>query len=129
MEQAMQIQINTDHNIAGHEALATHVRSVVEGAMSHMGDHITRVEVHLTDDIGQGSEKSGKDDKRCVMEARLERHQPIVVTCHAGSLHQAVDGAAHKLTRTVEHTVGKMRDKKRRAPAPDLTPEAPVPEE
>lgn len=129
MGYAMQIQINTDHNIAGHETLATHVRSVVEGAMSHIGGHITRVEVHLTDDIGQGSAKRGKDDKRCVMEARLERHQPIAVTCHAGSLHQAVEGAAHKLTRIVEHTVVKIRDKKRRASAPDLAAEAPVPEE
>lgn len=125
----MQIQINTDHNIAGREALATHVRSVVEGALSHVDAHITRVEVHLTDDIGQGSDKSGKDDKRCVMEARLERHQPIAVTHHAGSLHQAVEGAAHKLTRIVEHTLEKIRDKKRRAPAPDLSAEAPVPEE
>jgi len=125
----MQIQINTDHNIAGHEALASHVRNVVEGALSHVGDHITRVEVHLTDDIGQGIAKSGEDDKRCVMEARLERHQPVAVTCHAGSMHQAVEGAAHKLTRIVEHTVEKIRDKKRRAPAPDLTAETPVPEE
>ena len=125
----MQIQINTDHNIAGHQALATHVKSVVEGALSHIGDHITRVEVHLTDDIGQGSDKSGKDDKRCVMEARLERHQPVAVTHHAGSMHQAVDGAAHKLTRIVEHTIEKIRDKKRHSPAPDFTVEAPVPEE
>jgi ribosome-associated translation inhibitor RaiA len=125
----MQIQINTDHNIAGHEALASHVRDVVEGALSHVGDQITRVEVHLTDDIGQGSAKSGEDDKRCVMEARLQRHQPVAVTCHAGSMHQAVEGAAHKLTRIVEHTVEKIRDKKRRAPAPDLTAESPVPEE
>ena len=125
----MQIQINTDHNIAGHEPLATHVKSVVEDALSHVEDHITRVEVHLTDDIGEGSDKSGKDDKRCVMEARLERHQPIAVTCHAGSLHQAVEGAAHKLTRIVEHTVGKIRDKKRRAPASELAAEEPVPEE
>jgi len=125
----MQIQINTDHNVAGHEALATHVKSVVEGALSHVETHITRVEVHLTDDIGQGSEKSGKDDKRCVMEARLERHQPVAVTCHAGSMHQAVEGAAHKLTRIVEHTVEKIRDKKRRSPVPDLTAEAQVPEE
>ena len=125
----MQIQINTDHNIAGHEALATHVKSVVEGALSHVADHITRVEVHLTDDIGEGSDKSGKDDKRCVMEARLERHQPIAVTCHAGSMHQAVEGAAHKLTRIVEHTVERIRDKKRGAPAPDLSAGEPASEE
>ena len=46
----MQIQINTDHNIKGHEALAAQVRGVVESALSHLSDHITRVEVHLSDE-------------------------------------------------------------------------------
>jgi hypothetical protein len=30
----MQIQINTGHNIEGHEALSAHVRGVVENALS-----------------------------------------------------------------------------------------------
>jgi hypothetical protein len=41
----MQIQINTDHNIEGREALAAHFSEVVERALSRMSDHITRVEV------------------------------------------------------------------------------------
>jgi hypothetical protein len=43
----MQVQINTDHNIEGHEALAARVREIVESALSRISDNITRVEIHL----------------------------------------------------------------------------------
>jgi len=46
----MQIQINTGHNIEGHEALSAHVSDVVKNALARLSDHITRVEVHLTDE-------------------------------------------------------------------------------
>ena len=105
----MQIQFNTDHNIEGHEALATQVRGVVERALSHISDHITRVEVHLSDDR---SHKSCQNDKRCMMEARLEGHQPIAVTHQAATVDQAVDGAADKLARLIESTLGRLREQK-----------------
>jgi len=108
----MKIQINTDHNVEGHEALAAHIRGVVESALSSVNDHITRVEVHLTDDSGN---KDTQNDKRCVMEARIQGRQPVAVTHHSSSLHQAVDGAADKLSRLVGKTVGRLRDKKNRA--------------
>ena len=69
----MQIQVNTDHTIEGHEALADRIRGVVENALGRMSDHITRVEVHLTDERGS---KSGKNDKRCMMEARWKAASP-----------------------------------------------------
>ena len=113
----MQIQINTDHNIEGHEALSAHIRSVVEHALNHESAHLTRVEVHVADENGP---KSGPRDKRCTMEARLEHHQPIAVTFDAATVHQAVDGAADKLARLVEHTLGRLRDEQRHRtdPAP-----------
>ena len=46
----MQIQIKTDRNIDGHEGLAAQVTGVVENALSRMSDHITRVEVHISDE-------------------------------------------------------------------------------
>ena len=106
----MQIQVNTDHNIAGDEALATHVRGVVEGALGRYSDHITRVEIHLTD---ENSHKSGGNDKRCVMEARLESRKPVAVTHEAATPHEAVDGAAHKLAAMLESTLGRLRDQRR----------------
>ena len=122
----MQIQINTDHHIDGHEALATQVSGVVESAMSLFSDHITRVEVHLSDE--NSDKKGGNDDLRCVMEARLEGRQPVAVTHQAATLEQAVDGAADKLTRLIESTLGRLRDQKirRTDPAP---PGSTVPEE
>jgi ribosome-associated translation inhibitor RaiA len=105
----MQIQVNTDHTIEGHETLADQIRGVVENALSRMSDHITRVEVHLTD--GRGP-KSGKSDKRCMMEARLEGRQPIAVTDEASTVDLAVNGAADKLARLIEHTLGKLHDQR-----------------
>ena len=40
----MQIQINTDHNIAGHQALVNQVSGVVENVLSRFSDHITQVD-------------------------------------------------------------------------------------
>ena len=102
----MQIQINTDHNIDGREALAAQVSGTVESALSRFSDHITRVEVHLSD---ENSAKKGHNDKRCMMEARLEGRQPIAVTHEAPELDQAVAGAADKLARSIENTLGKLR--------------------
>jgi ribosomal subunit interface protein len=106
----MHIQINTDSNIAGREELATHVKSVVERVLSRFRERITRVEVHLSD---QNSDKSGQDDKRCMMEARLEGRQPTAVTHQADSLSAAVDGAADKLKRSLESTLERLKDDRR----------------
>jgi hypothetical protein len=51
----MQIQINTDRNIEGHETLAAQVRGVVKSALTRISDHITRVEVHLSDESSHKS--------------------------------------------------------------------------
>lgn len=106
----MHIQVNTDGNIEGREALASHVRGVVEGALSRFSDRITRVEVHLSD---QNSDKSGQDDKRCMMEARLEGRPPTAVTHQAASLGDAIDGAADKLKRSLESTLERLEDHRR----------------
>ncbi|MCC5025359.1 MAG: hypothetical protein J6386_22420 [Candidatus Synoicihabitans palmerolidicus] len=79
----MQI-IDTGHNIEGREALSAHIREVVTHALAHEAAHITRVEVHASDENGP---KSGPDAMRCAMQARLEHHQPLDVTCDAASLH------------------------------------------
>ena len=119
-EISMQIQVNTDHTIEGHEALADQIRGVVENALSRMSDHITRVEIHVTDERGP---KSGKNDKRCMMEARLEGRQPIAVTDEAATVDLAVNGAADKLARLIEHTLGKLHDQQNHRTDPS-SPEA-----
>ena len=122
----MQVQINTDRNIEGREALADQVRGIVESALSRFSDHITRVEVHLSDE--NSDKKGGKDAMRCVMEARLENHQPTAVTHHAATVGLAVDGAVEKLTRLLEHTLGRLHEQQSHRTDPAL-PEEKLPEE
>jgi len=100
----MQIQVNTDRNIEGGLALDSWTTAVVEAALGHLGDHLTRVDVHLGDENGN---KSGAEDKRCLMEARLIGRPPIAVTAHADSLHAAINGASRKLVRAIEHELGR----------------------
>nr|WP_315429225.1 HPF/RaiA family ribosome-associated protein [uncultured Albidiferax sp.] len=110
----MQIQINTDHNIEGHEGLASHVTGVVQHALQRLSPHITRVEVHLSD---ENSDKNAHHDKRCLLEARLEGRPPVAVTHHADTLHKAVDGAAAKLTRKIDDLIHRLHDQKVRSDA------------
>ena len=121
----MQIQINTDRSIEGHEALAAHVSGVIEDALSPLSEHITRVEVHLADEDG-AHHQSGQNDLRCTMEARLEGHHPLAVTAHAESLHRAVVSAADKLARVIESTLGRRRDHRQRHAATSPAEEASV---
>lgn len=103
----MKIQINTDHTIEGHERMLQHTEAVVRSALGQLAEHITRVEVHVSDENGK---KGGGHDKRCMMEARLEGHQPIAATQEAEGIDQAIAGAAHKLKSLLDHTLGRLSD-------------------
>jgi ribosome-associated translation inhibitor RaiA len=103
----MQIQTNTDRNIEGSEGLSAQVKAVVESALRRFSDGVTRVEVHLSD---ENSARGGADDKRCMMEARLEGRPPTTVTHQAATVKEALDGAAAKLARSIESTLGRLRN-------------------
>jgi ribosome-associated translation inhibitor RaiA len=103
----MKIQLNTDVHIDGTEVLAAQVKATVEQALARFEAHITRVEVHLSDENGG---KSGPHDQRCMLEARLEGRQPVAVTEHAAALEQAVHGAAQKLAHLLDSTLGRLHD-------------------
>ncbi|NLG75735.1 MAG: hypothetical protein GX535_05830 [Xanthomonadaceae bacterium] len=101
----MQIHVNTDRHIRGGGNLQERVQAMVRDAVSHLSDRITRIEVHLSD---ENSEKSGDKDKRCMLEARVGGLRPIAVTHQAETLALAIDGAAEKLERTLESTLGRL---------------------
>ena len=101
----MQILVNTDNQILGDQRLTEVVEGVVEDSVEHFRDHLTRVEVHLND---VNSQKSGANDKRCMMEARVEGHSPVAVTHEAESLMLAMEGAADKLKAALESLLGRL---------------------
>lgn len=101
----MIIQINSDNNTKATEEFSTRLKDIIEGDLGRFGEQITRVEVHLSD------ENAGKDslnDKRCVLEARLEGRQPIAVTNQADTHEDAVMGALDKMRSSLETITGKM---------------------
>jgi len=105
----MKIQLNSDAHIDGNEALAAQVGATVEQALERFSEHITRLEVHLSD---ENAGKSGQQDQRCVLEARLEGRQPVAVTDQAATSEQAVQGAAQKLARLLDSTLGRLHDQR-----------------
>lgn len=116
----MQININTDKTIERHQGLDDHVQSVVGAAVQRFREHITRVEVHLSD---ENSQKSADGGNRCLLEARVTGYQPIAVSDHNVSLHQAISGASDKLKRAIDSALGRLHDKKLHA-TPTLADEA-----
>ena len=108
----MQVMINTDHNIDGREAVAGRITGLVEDALRHVSDHVTRVEVHLTDE--NSDQKGGVGAMRCVIEARIEGRQPLSASDEATSLDDAVLGTAHKLARLIDNTLGRLRHREGR---------------
>lgn len=105
----MQIQVNTDDNIEGRDELARRVEAEINATLSRFSDQITRIEVHLSD---ENADKFGDADKRCLMEARLAGRRPEAVSHRGATLEQAFGGAAKKLRRSLESTLGRLSDHK-----------------
>ena len=112
----MLIQVNTDKNIVGNEELRRRVNDSVQGALGRYNDRITRVEVHLSDQ--NSGERGGGNDKRCTIEVRLEGRQPTAVSHEAPSVDQAIDGAVDKASRSIESTLERLTDERRRQGRP-----------
>jgi len=103
----MKIQLNTDSNVTGSEELRASLTSLISDELSRFDDHITRLEVHLSDENGH---KSGQKDKRCMIEARLEGMKPIAVTNHADTNERAVTGAVDKLKSSLTAIQGRLKN-------------------
>ena len=103
----MIIQLNTDKNLAGSEKLSVYLTSLISEELSRFSNQITRVEVHLSDENGL---REGLNDKRCMIEARLEGMKPIAVTNHADTQELAFEGAIEKLKTSLETVIGRLRN-------------------
>ena len=103
----MTIQFNTDNNITGSEELRAPLNAAIERSLGRFSGQITRLEIHLND---ENSHKKGQNDKRCMLEARMEGRQPIAVTNNADTNEQALKGAIDKLIASLETIIGRARN-------------------
>ena len=104
----MQVQLNTDKNISGTENLQAAVTEELENGLKHFTDHLTRVEVHLSD---QNADKAGPDDIKCKLEARIEGMKPVLVESKSSSKEKALAEAIDKLKGRLKTIIGKRQNK------------------
>ncbi len=117
----MQVQLNTDANVQGRESLAHWVEGELQKELQRFRDHVTRIEVHLSD---ANATRAGEADKRCKLEARLAGRQPVAVSHDAGKVADAFHGAVVKLQRKLDTALGRVRDAHGRDSIRGESPEA-----
>jgi ribosome-associated translation inhibitor RaiA len=108
----MQINVRTDNKIDGSGKLTAYVEGEVAAALSRFSDHITRVEVHLSDQSGG---RATGADIRCMIEARAPGQTPAIVTDDAATVDAALIGAIHRLNHLLESREGRQEDRHARA--------------
>ena len=109
----MAVFLRTDNHLNGGERLSRFVEAVAEGAVDHVKNQVTRVDVYLGDE-NSAAKKTGDHQFRCSMEARVGGLRPLAVTHHASNIDDAVRGAADKLQSVIDSTMDKVSHKKGR---------------
>lgn len=104
----MKIQYNTDKNIKGDERHELHFSNLISSSLERFQSHISRIEVHLSDENGA---KEGLQDKLCKLEARIEGQQPLLASSKGKTIEIAVSGAIAKLKTSLNSTIGRMQNK------------------
>ena len=104
----MQVQVRHDDTIQGSDRLTEITTATVEAALASYIENITTVEVHFADENGR---KSGGDDIRCSIEVRFDGRKPVGVTHRATDLEVALEAAAEKMARMLDHQLGRIRDR------------------
>ena len=103
----MTIQFNTDKNLTLHEEFRDKLNDLLTDELSRFSENITRVEVHLADVNGH---KDGLNDKRCLLEARVEGRPPIAVTAEEDTYELSVSAAVDKLKSSLETILGRLKN-------------------
>jgi len=101
----MKVQINSDKQVVVDAELSSFIETAVRRTLGRFEKQLTRLEVHLSD--LNSSSKRGLRDKRCLLEARPAGQKPVSVAFETGSLEQSVRGAAGKMKRLLETSLGK----------------------
>jgi hypothetical protein len=102
----MIILINTDKNLRENEAERDALKLLIRQEMKPYIAHISRIDVHLSDENGA---KGGYNDKRCMLEVRIEGRLPMAVTAHAETEDFAVAAALEILKELFVDSMRKLQ--------------------
>jgi ribosome-associated translation inhibitor RaiA len=104
----MKVQVDHDDHVRSSATRRAEIEAMVTSSLDRFGASVTLVQVHLTDENGP---RFGAEDKRCLMEARVRRHDPVVVSHRANSVQQAISGATTKLERSLTQVLERQRQR------------------
>jgi hypothetical protein len=115
----MKIQVNSDKTIDVNTDLTHFVEDEVNRAFARFSTKLTRVEVHLSDVDNQ---RTGKADKRCLIEVRPAGDQPRSASAMATTTESAVRQALGKMQRSLTTFFGRRGRPATEASAHSATP-------
>lgn len=98
----MDIKINTDNRIDGHQRFIDNYTMELQKSMARFDNYVTTFEVYFSDENG---DKSTPDDKKCVIEARVKHKNPERVSHNASEIHQSFEGAVKKMRTVLDKVV------------------------
>jgi Sigma 54 modulation protein / S30EA ribosomal protein len=100
----MKIQVNSDKTIDVDASLTRLVEEEVSRVLERFAKRLTRAEVHLSD---VDNKKTGKADKRCLLEVRPTGDRPMTASAMATTTESAVGEAARKMQRSLTTFFGR----------------------
>jgi Sigma 54 modulation protein / S30EA ribosomal protein len=104
----MNVQLHTDRNFVIDAELAARIETNVAADLERFSSRVTRVDLHLTD---QSAGRKTGAHVRCLAEAQVAGHPPVVVAHEAPEAKEAIDGAVVELVSALGHTVERLVDK------------------
>lgn len=100
----MKVQVNSDKTIDVDASLTGFVEGEVSRVLERFANRIMRVEVHLSD---VDNKKTGKADKRCLIEVRPTGDKPMSASATAMTTESAVGAALGKVQRLLTTFFGR----------------------
>jgi len=100
----MKIQVNSDNTIAVGAGLTRLIEDEVSRILGRFATRLTRVEIHLSD-VDDG--KTGRADKRCLVEVRPRGTPPMSASTKAKDVTGAVGQALGRMQRLLTTFFGR----------------------
>ena len=104
----MFVQINTDNQIKTDAEANERLEQRIRSKLRRFEKRLTHVELHVSDVNGD----KGGSDKRVSLEVRPTGHAPVAVHADAHRVEDAVNVAADKAARALDHALGRLADTK-----------------
>lgn len=103
----MTIQVNSDHNLTIHDEFRTSIHTRLTDSLQRFSAHITRVEVHFSD---ENAGKEGVNDKKCVLEAKLSGQPVVAVKDNGNTYDLALIGCIAKMKSALGHKMDRLKE-------------------